>query len=282
MNGQHKKILLLTSIFVLSFVPSLDACRFWGAIGIELQEELTRQQLLGAEYSLKNLGSTYQDGWSVAYYDDTNPIVYRGELASNVDGRYTRAVLDTAAARPNIIVGHLRRASSGCVEGVVNPHPFIRNKNGKQWLFGHNGGIKKDLLIELIGNEYLQSNLPETCTYDAPNSWVDSELYFIYLLKVIEEHNWNVVNGLKEALNELYARVDEKNRYFNFFLTDGNSLWAFRKGTSLFYKQHKDLNISLISSTIPDRDPSGWFEFKEDTIATLRPREEIRFLSIFE
>lgn len=266
---------------LILLVPASEACRFWGAVGETIPQKVTVKQLLQEPQSLKFLGEKYDDGWSVGYYENSEPIIFRGVWASHKDKHYDRSVNDVAQMQAKVIFGHLRKASSGCVEGVPNPHPFERVKNGKTWTFGHNGGIRKEILTELIGAEYLKNNIPNTCTYDPPDSWVDSELYFIYLLKEIEANRFDVVAGLQEALKKLYAKIDEKNRYLNFFLSDGTTLWAFRKGNTLFYSYDEQQKISYVSSTVPGEKES-WQEFQEDTIAVLTTSEAPEFIPIQE
>lgn len=263
---------------MLIAVPSY-ACRFWAGIGANVSRVIVDQLILQPN-SLKTLGEEYQDGWSVGYYKDQQPVVLRGALASNIDDQFDDAVVSASFQTANIIFAHLRRASSGCVKDVPNPHPFKIVKNGAIWLFGHNGGMKKQILIDLIGDDYLAGNPPVVCTDDPPDTWIDSELFFIYLMKSIEDHNWNVERGIEHGLWGLYQVIPEKNRYLNFFLTDGKTIWAFRKGTSLFYRYDADLNQSFISSTIPQSEQGYWIEFPEGKIAILKPNEEIQFIVV--
>lgn len=272
------KRIILSLLILCIAIPSY-ACRFWAGVGNNVSQVVT-DQLLDQPRSLKALGEEYQDGWSVGYYDNDQPVIWRGALASNTDSLFDEAVKKTSAQASNIAFGHLRRASSGCVEGVPNPHPFKIIKNGKTWLFGHNGGMKKQILIDLIGKDYLAENPPVVCTDDPPNTWIDSELYFIYLMLSIEEHAWNVEDGISHGLQGLYEVIPEEKRFLNFFLTDGETVWAFRKGTSLFYRRDELAKQSYVSSTIPEEEQGGWEEFPENEIAVLRQNLEIQFISI--
>jgi len=272
-------------IFVIYFccvaTGTAQACRFWVAVGKEVPAEFVFSQLLEMPHSLKFLGSEYADGWSIGIYKDGEEAVIRGSKASHIDGNFDQAVKDLGAVQSSIVMGHLRRASSGCVEDVPNPHPFKRWANGKEWLFGHNGGMKKQILIDLIGEEYLNQHQPTTCTYDAPDSWIDSELFFIFLLKKIEESNGEVVQGLQEGLTELYEEIDDPHRYLNFFLTNGEEVWTFKKGNSLFYNYDAEKKVATVTSTVPEEDQSQWVEFPDDTIAALSPGNEIQFFSMY-
>lgn len=267
-------------LFLMILGQEVYACRFWCAVGENQPQKIMVKQLLQSPHSLKILGKEYADGWSVGYYREAEPVIYRGSDASNIDHNFDKAVYDVAQKPSPIIFSHLRRASSGCVEGVPNPHPFERTKGGKHWIFGHNGGIKKQLLIDLIGKEYLEANLPTTCISNPPDSWIDSELYFIFLLKNIEEDAFDVNEGLKKGLTKLYEAIGEKSKYLNFFLSDGKTLWAFRKGNTLFYYADQKEGVTIISSTIPDDDGKKWQIFPEDIIAQLGPSNAIKFFPI--
>lgn len=274
----RKYSILIIGMLLLLLSPRAEACRFWSAVAEKVPANIIKEQLLETSSSLKFLGEEYPDGWSVGYYEDDVPMTFRGVWSSYIDEKFDRAVNDVSQMEPQVVFSHLRRASSGCVEGVPNPHPFEIYKNGKTWIFGHNGGIAKDILVDLIGEHYLKRNLPVVCTDNAPASWIDSELYFIYLMQNIEKEDFNVITGLKLALNKIYDRVEEDKRFLNFFLSDGESVWAFRKGTSLFYREYD--TISYISSTIPDENQEGWMDFPENTIAEIKPNDRISFIPL--
>lgn len=268
MKKTHCFIIIFICIFMVS---SAEACRFWLAAGKKIPHEMATQQLLNAPNSLKNLGEEYSDGWSVGYYDHGEPLVFRGVGSAFVDDYFNRAVYDVSELEPSLIVAHLRRASSGCKGSVANPHPFERVAGGKTWLFGHNGGIPKSLLFKLIGDGYLQKNLPTSCDFDPPESWIDSELYFIYVLKMIEKSGWNAQEGLKAALNQLRKEIKPEDRYLNFFLTDGQTLWVYREGNTLFYNFDKSKKMTFISSTVPDYVEESWQNFPEGVLGVIEP-----------
>ena len=62
---------------------------------------------------------------------------------------------------------------------------------------------------------------------------VDTELYFLFVLKKIEENGWNAVNGIVEAVTAMIG--DGETGAMNFIMSDGETLWAFRKGNTLYY-----------------------------------------------
>lgn len=270
----------LMLIVAIMFTVNAEACRFWVSLSKNIPEKFVLKQLLVAPDSLKYLGKDYDDGWSVGYYEHGYPVIFRGAISSLKDKLYDRAVMDVSEMRPSLVFGHIRKASSGCVDGVKNPHPFDRIKNGKTWIFGHHGGIDKALLIKLIGREYLGSNLPQVCSDNPPDSWVDSELYFIYLLKYIEQNHFDVNLGLRKALQELYKHIEDKDRYLNFFLSNGDDLWIFRKGNDLYYAFDEEIKLAAVTSTIPQKEQVYWKEVPENMIGYFQPEKKPEFLSL--
>lgn len=255
--------------FFIFFSSSGEACRFWVVVGENIDHKYVTDQLIREPNSLKKLGETYRDGWSVGFYDQGDEVVIRGQGSSSDDHKFDDAVRYIAVLEPEIIMGHLRRASSGCVQGVSNPHPFRIKYNNKTWLFGHNGGIKKEILIDLIGSSFLKAHPPSVCNDHPPDSWIDSELYFMLIMKTIKEHDDVTEDGITAALNKLYGKIPEPDRYLNFFLSDGKTVWALRKGNTLFYRFDPHKKMTVIASSIPNQDHEDWVEFPEDTLAVI-------------
>ena len=189
----------------------------YGAISDNLPDGLLYDHLIGdpPTYtnfpdSLKKLAeSGHVDGWGIAYYPEygDTATIERGAEKAYTDDGYDVVVGNINTSEPKITIAHIRFCTSGCCdhggESIDNPHPFYRDKNGKTWTFQHNGGVNKTRLYTLIGDDYLYANapynsdIPDCYTLDPSNpSVIDSELYFLHILQNIEEHEWNVVNGI--------------------------------------------------------------------------------------
>lgn len=230
-------------------------CRFWGMIAYSLPETVVLDHLINAPHSLKTLGASNYNGWGLAYYNDTEPVVRRGELPANTDPNFTMVAQELARSGSHIGLGHVRLATSGATN-IPNPHPFIRYKGGKWWTFGHNGGLSKETLKALIGTEYLAENPPTVGDdWDDPNV-VDSDLYMLYIIKCIEESYWNASQGIAKAVGDI-SQVDYGA--MNFFLSDGETLWGFRKGNTLYYYYNETFpQYSVITSQPPSDIEDGW------------------------
>lgn len=259
---------VLIAVLVVGVLGS-DALanRFWIALGNSLSQDMVMDQLVGSPASLKVLGRDDADGWSVGYYEFAEPLIFRGASSAFEDTYFDRAVFDSVETEPTIIFAHLRNAVSGCVGGgILNPYPFERLVGEKTWVFGHDGYIEKSILLGLIDSSYLEYHSPDSCNMSPPTSWIDSELYFLFLLQSIEKMDGDVAQGLISALRQLRASVNADQRYLNFFLTNGENVWVYREGNPLFYRSGSEWNETILASSIPDLTQEGWRVFPEGVI----------------
>jgi predicted glutamine amidotransferase len=237
----------------------------WAILGNNLPSNVILEHLVDLPNSLKSLGSSNRDGWGLAYYNGDVPVVLRGEPPANIDPNFVLAAHELAESGSNIQLGHVRIAASGASE-IPNPHPFIRYKGGKWWAFGHNGVLSKTLLVSLNGPEYLQQNPPAVGDNWTDPATIDSDLYMLYILKRIEENEWNATLGIAEAVNEINAVGDGG---MNFFLTDGETLWGFCEGNSLYFYSDETSQYSVIASQPPTGNDSGWTEMQDHSLIIL-------------
>lgn len=267
-------LVFLGLIFFNCFAPvnnvqdcSFHQCRLWGMIADSLPESIVIEQLVDAPYSLKNLGAVNYNGWGLAYYNDSEPVVMRGALPANIDYNFTVAAQELANSSAHVGVGHVRRATSGATD-IPNPHPFIRYKGGKWWAFGHNGHLSKPTLKNLIGTEYLEENPPTVGdNWDDPDV-IDSDLYMLYILKCIEENSWNATLGIAKAISDI-SQVDYGA--MNFILSDGETLWGFCKGNTLYYyySNETSLQYSALASQPPNDVQNGWIALNDFNLVIL-------------
>jgi len=272
-------------------------CRLWGAISdTGIPTSVISADLITDPDSLKNLTSATQnnDGWAMGYYLDSGnePVISRGAEYALHSNDYDDAANDMANLTPMVAVMHVRNCTSGCCddggETIDDPHQFYRQKNGKSWLFQHNGDISKTTLRNLIGDEYYDANPPDGSGVAGcdPNDWskvVDSELYFLLLLKNIEATNWNVEKGIIDTVNELYEAIPGSSETINFILTDGYAVWGFRKGQDLAYYYDSGLGYSAVASQ-PSYPGGGeaWITMQDHQLVTLRSGEAPRVIDVTE
>lgn len=232
-------------------------CRFWAMTSPSLPESVVMDHLVYGSSSLKTLGALNYNGWGLAYYNNSEPTVLRGTLPASSDQAFDLAAQELAESGSRIGVGHVRRATSGASD-IPNPHPFMRFKCGKWWAYGHNGGLSEPALKELIGQEYLDQNPPTVGDNWSDPRVVDSDLYMLYILKCVEEKDWNVTEGIAEAVSDI-----TQNAYgtMNFFLTDGETIWSFRLGNTLFYYYNETSpSYAVVASQPSTTSEEGWIE----------------------
>ena len=85
---------------------------------------------------------------------------------------------------------------------------------------------------------------------------VDTELYFLFVLKKIEENGWDAVNGIVEAVTSMID-ADECGG-MNFIMSDGITVWGFKKGNILSYLYDAIDGYSAVASQPPSSDGAGW------------------------
>ena len=248
-------------------------CSMWAAISSDFEDDMIYNQLIASPNALKKLGRIRNiDGWGFAYYPELGDtvIIERGAVRAFNDAGFDTVVVQINSSEPKIILAHIRNCSAGCCchgcDSIPDPHPFWRTKNNKSWSFEHNGTINKSLLFNLIGDEYLENNPPTgsgipECNPADPYMIVDSELYFILILKHIEENDWNTTNGIISALREILKK--SSSSAMNFVLSDGCNIWSFRKARSLYFLYDPIGNYSAVATMYPSGLQADWQEVND-------------------
>ncbi len=245
-------------------------CRLWGMAGETPRSSAILQQLVTARFSLDSLSASNDDGWGLAWFaaDDSDCIVERGAPMALLDPRYDTVAAAIIAARPKIAVGHVRKCSSGLCD-IPDPHPFHREKNGRHWLLAHNGTISKTVLLDLIRPDYLIANPPQYG--ENVTEWIDSDLYLIFILQTLEDHNFAVKPALGEAIERLRP-IAYPIPLLNFVLTDGATLWAYCEGNTLCYTYESgDSAFAAVMSQPPTLGSGTWVTLADGDLVTLTP-----------
>ncbi|NQV16673.1 class II glutamine amidotransferase [bacterium] len=233
---------------ILLFVSTVYPCRMLGVIALPgeflsdrdatdnlhpyLVAELEEFRLQGGSGSWPY---NNRDGWAMISYPGTESEesiqVVRSELEAYEDEFFDEQIaLLLAPEEISILMGHLRQGTSGA-DDIPNPHPFIYvDPSGVEYSFAHNGDMNKEVLRDMIGDDWLAEHPPQTYgggPWDA-SGWdyvVDSELFFFWIMKNIEESS-SIVNGIKQAMQELEVELSFDIK--NFLMSDGIDLYAYR------------------------------------------------------
>jgi len=210
------------------------------------------------------------DGYGVFYYNQTASSAW---YQTGMQTYYTKAPPKFAAdwqwemdaainhlqVKDNpadIILSHARRGTGG-----NGNHPFRFQLNGKTYTFMHNGSIsslKEILFAETFGDPLWRKDHPSNwAPANSANSsdYIDSEVFFHWLMKNIIASDGSVLMGLRKSLalpvpglnsaagNTVHDNLN-RNR-LNFVFSDGEMLYVYRgtpvSGTSynLCYKDNK-------------------------------------------
>ncbi|MFH1143219.1 MAG: class II glutamine amidotransferase, partial [Candidatus Eisenbacteria bacterium] len=216
-------------------------CRFWALIGSDYPDSLIRDHLRdgGAPETLDNLMELARDnydGWGLGYFPSSPweeafraPILRRGGPAADNphEPEYGLAVDEMNEVRPRAVVAHVRRGTSGHF-GIPNPHPFQH----RGMIFAHNGTTVVSAMESYL-DKYLSGHPPDYTHGAGTTGHIDSELYFLCLLKYIDEHpEQDFATALAGAVQNFVATIGGGS--LNFVLTDGDTLYAlhFDYGTN--------------------------------------------------
>ncbi len=210
--------------------PLNGMCRLFAAIsGVRQSFE---EDLL----YFRHLSSVHSDGWGIGWYYRNRPVVHKSSVTALYDPKYLTAA---RTIKSNMVVAHLRKQTRGNVR-EVNSHPFTL----KNYLFAHNGTISKSLKYLIRGD------------YRGMQGDTDSEMLMHFLVQQIEDQR--PLFGMRKAfrkIQKLNSNGELDVTAVNFILTDGRTLYAYRKMYSrpqrLFYKYDENGHEKLQISSVP-------------------------------
>ncbi|MBC8403500.1 MAG: class II glutamine amidotransferase [Candidatus Marinimicrobia bacterium] len=260
LNTTYSSQKLTYALLIIGLIQLAPACNMLAVIANENSLLYSNQpdadNLILEEFTaFKNQGYNYPDGWSLLFYDSAvinsaDNVVRSANSTATSDLVFdsTVSAIMSSESGAYIAIGHLRIATSGATN-IPDPHPFIMEMNNRTFSFAHNGTLPKATLMDLLTNNGADSiwiNLHPPATY-GHGSWtnsgweyvIDSELYFFWLMKNIEEAGGNILSGLETALQVL----DQVNSYTGqrtFILSDGTNLYLYGSAHNLYYTSGND------------------------------------------
>ena len=266
---QMKQIrFIVIAVLLLSVTTAYADCRLFAMTGKEgpLITPYNRIRMNDYLEELQEQGGYHNNGWGFIYYTNESMEI-AGEMRSNESAQgsdeYDLAQQNLLwNLNPSLVMGHVRRATSGLIN-IPDPHPFIFNNNNIDYTFAHNGSVDKMELRNFIddidgepGEVWLTEHPPNTYghgdwsdmtdvdgydeegnhTYEPngiPDVWdfyiVDSEIYFLWIMLNIHINDYNIVEGMHDALHQMWIPVDGVN--YNFVFSDGIDIYAYRYWT---------------------------------------------------
>lgn len=213
-----------------------------------------------------------EDGYGSVAYSDGNPLlsnenqwykrVYGGNDFGNVyytgqhlaHGTYTvnwqPDVLDTAlrairnrANRAVTVLNHARNATGN----TLGNHPFQFEFHGRTYAFMHNGNANhaRSFMISRVNEmnpeiNWWISHPSDHFSLINPLQWVDSEVLFHYLMSYVISMDGNTTEAVLTALRDMGDYLGDSRGTYNFIMSDGERLYAFRStpisGVNSHYK----------------------------------------------
>jgi len=153
-------------------------------------------------------GEYNPDGWGIAFYPDKSAQVLKEPIKSTYSP-LSRFIAGYDLIKSKIFIAHVRLISSSS-RGYMNTHPFLREFNGRDYVFAHNGTISFQSLK--LGRF-------------KPVGKTDSEHVFCHLLNCMGERGVEGVSDFK-WLHEKFREINELGD-FNCLMSDGEYLFAY-------------------------------------------------------
>ena len=171
----------------------------------------------------------YWHGWGIGYYEETHAKVVKNIDDPNFSESFRQAIQQ---AKSNVIIGHMRLATSGdvCPE---NCHPFKFRYINRDWLFAHSGTIDIDYPSYVDG-------------------YNDSARAFSFMMDKIDEYLRRsgfrgIYPAVKYATRQLLETYGGK---VNYLLSDSNALFAFCNHRRMYMlRREKDYGGAILIST---------------------------------
>ncbi len=184
--------------------------------------------------SMAKLAARNPHGWGVAWLDEKGDWGLVKEPVP-LDKSIKAIEFVKERVRVRIIISHVRFAT---VESYTHgdTHPWLYHR----WVFAHNGSINRDMLLELVDDNYR----------DFEGS-TDSEVLFHFILQNVEELN-NPVEGIRMAVDKVVEREIPFSS-LNLIASDGEKLYALRYASvdleyyTLYYLNRPSLEVGRLS-----------------------------------
>jgi len=206
-------------------------------------------------------------GWGIGWYFYGGPQVEKSPTAAFEDPQFMTTCM---SADSNIVLAHIRK-SSGTPRTPENTHPFVYGK----YIFAHNGSVHaKTELRDLMPHEVRNRIQGQT----------DSEQLFYWILHHVDLRKGDVVAGIKDAIEHIKANKGPETSAFNFIMTDGEKVYAYRSAYckldhySLMYRIRKETDKYPGTSVIISSQRLGrgeWHHLENDRLLVVDKLQNI-------
>lgn len=190
-------------------------CRLLGVVCSETTD--FRFSLRDAPRSLAALSTEHAHGWGLAVHGSDGWNLHRNPVRAGDCDRFHSLA---ATERGELMVAHIRQRTVGPID-VTNTHPFRQDR----WVFAHNGTIEDIAWFEERTAERRRAEVM---------GQTDSERFFAWLLTELDRVSDRAAVDATLLRCTEQALSRPRLGAANFLLSDGQALYAFRAGRSLF------------------------------------------------
>ncbi|NCB43396.1 MAG: class II glutamine amidotransferase [Clostridia bacterium] len=180
----------------------------------------------------------HPNGWGLAFYpaSDKQSVLFK-EAHPAYDSQLADFVLNYQHLQTRLLIAHIRKATKGTM-AQENTHPFSRCYQGREFVFAHNGTLRRAKQLSRLIYQ--------------PVGQTDSERAFCYFLtqlsrREIRRTRHSGLNGYLDMdfveIREIMHEINEKAAgSFNCLISDGEYLFCYMdlaEARNLFYLQHE-------------------------------------------
>lgn len=178
---------------------------------------------------LKEHSYRHFHGWGYAYYYDKKWEIIKEPIMAEKSEKAKEIVLNSQQFSGSMFISHIRFASVGGKQ-LENTHPFKRELFGEEWVFAHNGTLYKLKML----SDIKEGKLSALDSY-YPEGASDSELAFCLIMEEWKRLGKNATG--REKVKKLYQMANRLSKYgsFNFLLSNGEIMYAYKQGNPLHY-----------------------------------------------
>jgi glutamine amidotransferase len=203
---------------------------------------LSFERPISADFSIREFGERGEenaDGWGLAWYPDRAVTVVKEPVRWG-ETLYVNFLENYPGFRSALYIAHIRHRTIGGEPTYADTHPFVRELNGREYCFAHNGTLRG--LNAGAAGRY------------RPVGSTDSELAFCLLLDALAERH-EPLNGAEawSWLHTQLAKLNDKGQ-LNCLLADGERLFCYHdrggyKGLTFRRVQMPDLDTRRFEDT---------------------------------
>ena len=217
----------MCELMALSFPQPTSACYWLRAFGLR--------------------GEANADGWGLATYPDHAASLVKEPVRWGAS-TLAKFVENYEALSSKIFLAHVRYKTRGDAPAFADTHPFLRERQGREYVFAHNGTLEGDLLSRPTGR---YQSLGVT----------DSESAFCHLLAELDRRgghldtpdDWRWLHGFLNDINQLGK--------INLLLSDGRRLFVYHDINAWKGLNFQKLCAGYVIATCP-LDGGAWQSFQ--------------------